>query len=291
MLDGLGHTRLLLDSSGNITDRYSYDAWGNPIEQVGTTFNPFRWNAAYGYQWTPAIGLYHVGAREYDPRTARWLQKDPIDAASGDPNLYRYCGNDPVNQVDPDGTDCDYRRVLDLAGFIPGIGDVADAINAVSYALEGDWVNAGISAASVVGADWLKAGRLARRVVQEVVEGSAEQAAKREAKNALQEQGKKQVSNSRKEFEKVRREYWKREARENPDKYSPEDLERMRQGKAPIRDGESMHLNHKKPLSEGGTNCLENLEPMPFTTHMEMHKQQGDFSRWGKKGAEAKRKR
>jgi riboflavin synthase len=36
-----------------------------------------------------------VGAREYDPRTARWLQRDPIDAASGDPNLYRYCGNDP----------------------------------------------------------------------------------------------------------------------------------------------------------------------------------------------------
>ena len=96
MLDGLGHTRLLLDSSGNITDRYSYDAWGNPIEQVGTTFNPFRWNAAYGYEWTPATGLYHVGAREYDPRTARWLQKDPIDAASGDPNLYRYAGKKPL---------------------------------------------------------------------------------------------------------------------------------------------------------------------------------------------------
>jgi hypothetical protein len=84
--------------------------------------------------------------------------------------------------------------VLDLAGFIPGIGDVADAINAIGYALEGDWVNAGISAASVVGADWLKAGRLAQRVVQEVVEGSAEQVAKQEAKNALQEQGKKHAN-------------------------------------------------------------------------------------------------
>jgi RHS repeat-associated protein len=31
-------------------------------------------------------GLYHVGARAYDPRTARWLQRDPIDAASGDPS-------------------------------------------------------------------------------------------------------------------------------------------------------------------------------------------------------------
>ena len=28
------------------------------------------------------------------------LQRDPIDAASGDPNLYRYCGNDPVSFFD-----------------------------------------------------------------------------------------------------------------------------------------------------------------------------------------------
>ncbi|OYT69775.1 MAG: hypothetical protein CFK49_12115, partial [Armatimonadetes bacterium JP3_11] len=60
---------------------------------------------AYGYEYIPATGLYHVGAREYDPRTGRWLQRDPIDAASGDPNLYRYCLNDPVNLVDPSGLD------------------------------------------------------------------------------------------------------------------------------------------------------------------------------------------
>ncbi len=55
---------------------------------------------AYGYEYIPATGLYHVGAREYDPRTARWLQRDPIDVASGDPNLYRYCGNEPINGWD-----------------------------------------------------------------------------------------------------------------------------------------------------------------------------------------------
>ena len=123
MLDGLGHTRLLLDSSGNITDRYSYDGWGNPIEQTGATFNPFRWNAAYGYEWTPAIGLYHVGAREYDPRTARWLQRDPIDAASGDPNLYRYCGNDPVNWTDPDG-----QKIMIITIYDDFIGALPDAL-------------------------------------------------------------------------------------------------------------------------------------------------------------------
>jgi hypothetical protein len=71
------------------------------------------------------------------------------------------------------------------------IGDLADAANAIGYALEGDWVNAGISAASALGGDVLKAGRLGKKVVQELVEEGAEQVAKREAKNALQEQGKK----------------------------------------------------------------------------------------------------
>jgi uncharacterized protein RhaS with RHS repeats len=60
-----------------------------------------------------------VGARAYDPRTARWLQRDPIDAASGDPNLYRYCGNDPVNCADPSGLDA----LQNAAHFAAGWGD------------------------------------------------------------------------------------------------------------------------------------------------------------------------
>ncbi len=106
VVDGLGHVRVLLSPEGTATDVYYYDSWGNPIPpSVETTVQPLRWNGAYGYEWDcyAGTGLYHVGAREYDPRTARWLQRDPIDTASGDPNLYRYCGNDPVNYTDPSG--------------------------------------------------------------------------------------------------------------------------------------------------------------------------------------------
>ncbi len=52
-----------------------------------TAYQPFLWNGAYGYEYIAFTGLYHVGAREYDPRTARWLQRDQIDTASGDPEL------------------------------------------------------------------------------------------------------------------------------------------------------------------------------------------------------------
>ncbi len=70
-----------------------------------TTVQPLRWNGAYGYEWDcyAGTGLYHVGARAYAPRTGRWLQRDPIDVASGDPNLYRYCGNNPLAYSDGDG--------------------------------------------------------------------------------------------------------------------------------------------------------------------------------------------
>ena len=65
-----------------------------------------------------------MGAREYDPRTARWLQRDPAGVAAGHPNLYRYCHNDPINRTDPDGikpkskAECD--KLLD---------DIAKALN------------------------------------------------------------------------------------------------------------------------------------------------------------------
>ena len=57
-----------------------------------------------------------MGAREYDPRTGRWLQRDPIDAASGDPNLYQYAGNDPINFTDVDGADKEEKQPNNSAG-------------------------------------------------------------------------------------------------------------------------------------------------------------------------------
>jgi uncharacterized protein RhaS with RHS repeats len=189
-----------------------------------------------------------VGAREYDPRTARWLQRDPIDAASGDPNLYRYCGNDPVNAVDPDGTDWNYHDLLDAVGFIPVVGDWADAANAIGYALEGDYVNAAISAASALGGDVLKAGRLAKKVVQEVAEGGAEQVAKREAKNTLQEQSKKHLS------DKPRGQSSKKKQCAQPPRkptgYTPHARDRMRQRGISEQQVEDIMRHDKSPRKQ-----------------------------------------
>jgi len=39
----------------------------------------------------------------FDPTIGRWLTQDPLAFEAGDADLYRYCGNDPTNAVDPTG--------------------------------------------------------------------------------------------------------------------------------------------------------------------------------------------
>ena len=77
--------------------------------------------------------------------------------------------------------DADWHTILDIGGMIPVIGEAADAINGVYYAVEGDWKNAGISAGGLLrlGGQWLTGGRLAAKGADaalhadEVVEGTA----------------------------------------------------------------------------------------------------------------------
>jgi RHS repeat-associated protein len=52
--------------------------------------------------------LTRFGARDYDARFGRWTNKDPILFDGGQTNLYVYVGNDPVNYVDPTGTEVQY---------------------------------------------------------------------------------------------------------------------------------------------------------------------------------------
>jgi hypothetical protein len=56
--------------------------------------------------------LWPLGGRYYDPQLARFQNADPSGIASGDPNLYRYVANDPVNRRDPSGNQDDLIRQL-----------------------------------------------------------------------------------------------------------------------------------------------------------------------------------
>ncbi len=64
--------------------------------------------------------------RIYRPALSRFLQPDPAGYIDG-MNLYAYCGNNPINWIDPWGLwgTGDHRRLGDLGGG-PGSGDPFD---------------------------------------------------------------------------------------------------------------------------------------------------------------------
>jgi RHS repeat-associated protein len=62
-------------------------------------------------------GLYHYGARYYDPTTGRWTQPDPLSSSTPE---YAFTGDDPINQMDPTGLcfvfSCSFYHTVEKEG-------------------------------------------------------------------------------------------------------------------------------------------------------------------------------
>lgn len=101
--DALGSTKQLSDSSGTVTDRYAYTAFGKPQSATGATPNSYRYT---GEQFDDSLGQYYLRARNYDPRTGRFTGRDPFAGIDSNPvtlHDYIYAGNDPALNTDPGG--------------------------------------------------------------------------------------------------------------------------------------------------------------------------------------------
>ena len=82
--DGLGSTLALTDSTGAISQTYTYDPYGATTTS-GESTNSFQ----YIGRETDATGLYYLRARYYDPAIDRFISEDPIGFA-GSVNEYAY---------------------------------------------------------------------------------------------------------------------------------------------------------------------------------------------------------
>jgi RHS repeat-associated protein len=106
--DVLGSVVMLTDSNGAAYQSYSYDAWGKVTarDASGGVIASSAISAPWlftGRRFDKESGLYHYRARTYSAELGRFLQMDPIKFDAGDPNIFRYVGNDPVNGTDPWG--------------------------------------------------------------------------------------------------------------------------------------------------------------------------------------------
>jgi RHS repeat-associated protein len=117
--DGLGSTTALSDEGGVAVATLLYDAWGNQRAASGAAVPNYRFTGA---ELDRASGLYHMGARFYDPSVARWMSEDPqqpgafllggnkVVSVQGDLtfdprslNSYSYVGLNPLGYLDPTG--------------------------------------------------------------------------------------------------------------------------------------------------------------------------------------------
>jgi len=128
---------------------YTYDAWGNFTQQLhyndgvgGFYRNNFRYR---GYYYDSDLSLYRTQTRLYDANTGRFISPDKfVSTGQGilGNNMYLYCGNDPVNRVDPSGH----------AWYHWLIGAAVVAVCAVAVVVTAGGAAAGVAAvASVAG--------------------------------------------------------------------------------------------------------------------------------------------
>ncbi len=101
--DRLGSVREVISASGAVVKYATYEPFGEAAESGGSLADPFGFTGQY---YDCEIAQYHLRARQYDPHISRFTSRDPVFGKFEEPitlHKYLYCGNDPVNRVDPQG--------------------------------------------------------------------------------------------------------------------------------------------------------------------------------------------
>ena len=110
--DHLGNNRVFANESGNVLAAYDYDPFGADITVLSTE-NPFPllpgpFGSPYKYggkEWNTTTSSYDFEARQLAPSFHRFTTMDPLAEKYYGISPYSYCADNPVNMVDPEGTE------------------------------------------------------------------------------------------------------------------------------------------------------------------------------------------
>jgi RHS repeat-associated protein len=172
--DGLGSVVVLSDSEGDAVQSYEYSIYGQVAAfDPNFTSNPYMFT---GRRFDIETGLYYYRARYYNPHIGRFMQTDPVGYSDGI-NWYRYCGNNPVNWIDPWGNRAWWTAIAEtaerIAGaivdhggpYIQGAGEIASGVACIAgaYALANAGMYQLVPAATITGLTMIGmgAGRIA----------------------------------------------------------------------------------------------------------------------------------
>jgi RHS repeat-associated protein len=164
LYDGLGSVVTTASSTGAVQRTWSYEPYGSIRTSSGSSPANF-WQFAGEY--LDPTGLYHLGARQYDPVSGRFLSRDPLPQPRSEPatSSYAYVGGRATLLVDPSGRSpaalgvgsevtSDVVRNIALAGVFGGAtGCVLGAVSAIELGplgMAGVCIVSGVAGAQIL---------------------------------------------------------------------------------------------------------------------------------------------
>ena len=102
--DHQGNNRVVINQSGTVEETNHYYPFGGIFASSSNSVQPYKYN---GKELDTKNGLnwYDYGARQYDAALGRFTTVDPMTEKYHGVSPYLYCGNNPINRIDPDGMD------------------------------------------------------------------------------------------------------------------------------------------------------------------------------------------
>ena len=140
LTDHLGNNRAVVSEAGTVEQTTEYYPFGGIYGDVST--NPglqlYKYNGKE-FDHSLRLDLYDYGARQYDPATMLWDRMDPLGEENPEVSPYVYCGDNPVNAIDPDGK----KKVNWLGKSETGLlekdfNDFADEFNVINIWAHGN---------------------------------------------------------------------------------------------------------------------------------------------------------
>ena len=124
LYDGMNSVCGLADSARTLTDAYTYDAYGNLLDNSGPTINPYLYR---GEQYDAELNAYYLRARYYQPDIGRFLTTDPVEGFPNSPmtlHRYLYGYDNPNSYIDPSGSLTTLEKVM-VAGIVTNLAVMA----------------------------------------------------------------------------------------------------------------------------------------------------------------------
>ena len=167
--DYLGNVRMVVDSNNKKEQVTHYYPYGGVIGGIAQNaqLQPYKFGGNE-FERTCGLDWYDIHARQYDPIVPSWNKIDPLAEEYYHMSPYIYCGDDPVNAIDPDGRSIwtkivkigakvgarvsryGWKELGNAATYADAVSDITDNVNTLfdGNASTMDKVVAGASLAS-----------------------------------------------------------------------------------------------------------------------------------------------